>query len=492
MALSIGLDVARSSLAATAEQMAVISRNVGRTGDADATRKSAAVVTGPGSSVRVARIDRSYDALLLSKVLTSSAEAQSHIAISQALDQLNATVGDTDVERSPAALIGKLSAALQRYSASPSNASVALSAVYAAKDVANSLNAASATVMRVRVEADADIAASVDRVNVLLSKFESVNKDVVSGTRSGRDVTDALDARDGILKELSSNIGIRTVARADGDLAIYTDSNVTMFDTVARAVTFAPSGFLASGLPGASVYVDGVPVVGTPQIMAISTGRIAGLVAVRDELVPRFEAQLDEIARGLIEAFAERDQSATPTLPAAAGLFTYPGGPAVPATGSMVAGLAGQIRLNPNVDPTQGGLATRLRDGGISNPGNPSYLYNATGEAAYDNRIQDLIDQVAATRSYDPRADAETSGSLVNFASSSVSWLQTLRQSSNDESEHRTAVADRAAAALSKDTGISLDEEMAKMLELERSYQASSRLITAIDGMLEALIGSVR
>lgn len=492
MALTIGLDVARSSLSATAEQIAVVSRNVGRVGDADATRKSVSVVTGPGSGVRVARIDRSYDPLLLHKALTSNSAAQSNSAVSDAIDQLNATIGDTSLERSPASLIGKLSSALLQYSASPSNASLAYSAVLAAKDVSNALNAAAATVSTVRSQADADIASSVDRVNSILSQFEVLNKEIVVGTRAGRDVTDVADARDGLLKTLSTEIGIRTVERGDGDLAIYTDSNVTMFDKIARKVTFQPSGNIASGVLGSPVYVDGVPVAGTPHAMAVDTGKIAGLVAVRDELAPRFEDQLDEIARGLIEAFAETDQSSVPSLPAAAGLFTYPGAPTVPTSGTIVNGLASTLSINGNVDPAQGGLVSRLRDGGISNPGNPAYLYNSTGAASYETRIQGLVDQISAVRSYNGSAEIGTSASLVDYASSSVSWLQTLRQTSREEAEYRTTVAERATAALSKDTGVSLDEEMARMLELERTYQASSRLVTAIDGMLETLINAVR
>ena len=492
MALTIGLDVARSSLAATAEQISVVSRNVSLAGVANGARKTAAVITGPGGNVTVSRITRATDDLLLDKALSSNSSAQTGKAIASALEKLQATVDDTDQERSPAALIGKLSDALQTYSANPSNVASALSAVSAAKDLGASLNSASAAVADVRRQADADIAASVARVNGLLQQFSQLNKEVVSGTRTGRDVTDQLDARDAVLKDLSSEIGIKTLQRADGDLAIFTESGVTMFDGSAREVSFSPSGSLPSGQLGAPVYVDGVPVAGTPQVMAIKNGKIAGLVAVRDHVAPSYEAKLDEIARGLIEAFAEHDQSAVPILPAAAGLFTYSGSPAVPASGSLIVGLAGDIRINANADPDQGGQPLRLRDGGISSPANPAYNYNPAAAASSSDRIQQLISQIEVRRPFDPSAGLGNSQSVAGFASAAVSALEAERSSVSRDASYRQVVGERAASALSKVTGVNLDEEMTRMLELERTYQASARLLTAIDGLLGTLLDSVR
>jgi flagellar hook-associated protein 1 FlgK len=39
--------------------------------------------------------------------------------------------------------------------------------------------------------------------------------------------------------------------------------------------------------------------------------------------------------------------------------------------------------------------------------------------------------------------------------------------------------------------GVNIAEEMTALLELERSYQASSKLITMIDSMFEALLTAV-
>jgi len=222
--------------------------------------------------------------------------------------------------------------------------------------------------------------------------------------------------------------------------------------------------------------------------MEIQSGKLAGLISVRDDVAVTYQSQLDSMAGALISAFAETDQSATPTLPDAAGLFTYSGGPAVPPAGTVVPGLASAIRVNANVDPAQGGDAELLRDGGISDPGNPAYTYNPSNAASYTDRIQELIDNLGATRSFDPSTQLSPSSSLTDYAKNSVSWLEALRQSASSEADYRSTVAQRAAASLSQATGVNLDEEMTNLLNLERTFQASSRLISTVDDMFSTLI----
>lgn len=488
MSLTLSTDTARSSLQATSEQISVVSRNIARVHDADATRKTATIVSGPGVGVSIPQVDRTSNQLLFNAYLTANSANQAQTSISSALDQLQSTVDDTDLERSPAALMAKLSAALQTYSGDPQNPAVAASVVSAAKDVSNALNSASATVTQVRQQADADIATSVSNINSLLSQFQSLNNQVVKGTSNGSDITDVLDARDAVLKQLSTEVGIRTVTRDNGDMAIYTDSGVTLFDKVPRSVTFEQTPNLAAGTTGAAVYADGVPIAGASHIMEIQSGKLAGLVSVRDDVAVMYQSQLDEMARGLINAFAETDQSATPTLAAATGLFTYSGGPALPPSGGVVAGLASSIRINPTVDPGQGGNAELIRDGGIAGA---AYKYNATNSAAYTDRIQALISSLGSGQTFDSSTQLPSSTSVLDYAKNSVSWLEALRQSASAEADYRSTVAQRATTSLSQATGVNLDEEMTNLLDLERTFQASSRLINTVNDMLSTLIQSL-
>ena len=59
-------------------------------------------------------------------------------------------------------------------------------------------------------------------------------------------------------------------------------------------------------------------------------------------------------------------------------------------------------------DPAQGGVLTRLRDGGIGDPTNAAYVANTTGAAGYSSHLQALAAQLDTTQSFDP-----TSGGAV-------------------------------------------------------------------------------
>jgi flagellar hook-associated protein 1 FlgK len=489
MSLSIGLDVATSGLATTAQQTTIVSRNVARAGDPTATRKTANVVTALGGGVRVASITRQSDQALFDKMLAASTDASAQKAIVEALSRLDATNGDPEQDASPAAQITKFASALQQYAQAPQDATLARSAVNAANDLATSLNSATKTVQAVRGQADADIAASVANLNDLLSQFEIVNTRIKQGTGAGSDVTDDLDRRDQLLKGISEEVGIRTVTHANNDMAIYTDNGVTLFNTTPRAVTFSPTQMFLPSTTGASVMVDGVAVTGNTGLTGTSSGRIAALTHVRDTITVTYQSQLDEIARGLVQTFAESDQSPSPTLPDVPGLFTWSGAPAVPSGSSIQTGIAGTIKINASVDPAQGGDPTRLRDGALS--GNPAYSYNATGASGFSDRLNQLLDGLDEQRTFDATAEAGSKGTLSSYAASSVSWLQAARKSASDAADYKSILLSRSSDALSSATGINLDEEMTLLLDLERSYQASSKLISTIDSMFSTLIAAV-
>ena len=221
--------------------------------------------------------------------------------------------------------------------------------------------------------------------------------------------------------------------------------------------------------------------------MPIQSGALAGYAALRDTLAPEYQAQLDQIAGGLINAFAESDQSATPTPPSLPGLFTTMGATSLPSM-SATTGLAAAIEVNANVGPSQGGNPNLLRDGGVSDPGNPAYTYNTTGAASYTGRIQELVGEINATQSFDPSAKLGSSSSLAEYANASVSWLQGENQHASSASSYQNALAAQATGALSNATGVNLDAEMTNMLNLENSYASSAKLVATVTSMFSALL----
>jgi flagellar hook-associated protein 1 FlgK len=399
----------------------------------------------------------------------------------------SSTSGANQNGASPSAMLANLQGALSTYGASPTSSSAAQAVISAASALASSLNGGSATVAQVRERADQNMATSVGKINSLLSQFTAANNAVVTGLQAGANVASAEDARESIVTQLSQQIGVSTVTAANGSESIYTDSGVALFQDTPLIVSFTPTPTLVDGASGAPVTIEGVPITGVNSPTPIQSGALAGYAALRDTLAPSYQAQLDQIAGGLINALAESDQSATPTLPSLPGLFTTAGATSLPLM-SATTGLAAVIGVNPNVDPAQGGNPNLLRDGGISDPGNPAYTYNPACSASFTGRIQELASQISASQSFDPSAGLGSSSSLADYANASVSWLQSENQQASNASSYQSALATQATGALSNATGVNLDAEMTNRLNLENSYASSAKLLATVTSMFSALL----
>jgi flagellar hook-associated protein 1 FlgK len=499
MSLSAAFNVISSSFAANAAQTAVVSNNIANVNTPGYSRQVANLVTNSYGGADVASVTREANAALVEQVSTSTAQAAAQAAVANGLETLAQTVDDSSSAStssganqngaSPSAMLANLQSSLATYETSPSSSSAADAVVTAARSLAKSLNSGSAAIAGVREQADQGMASSVVTINTLLGQFTAANNAVVAGLQSGTSVASAADTRDSIVTQLSNEIGVSTTTAANGSMSIYTDSGVTLFQDTPRTVAFTPTPTLVDGANGSPVTVDGAPVVGPNSPMPIQGGTLAGYAALRDTLAPQYQAQLDQIAGGLINTFAESDQSTPATLPSLPGLFTTPGATSLPSM-SATTGLAAAIEVNPNVDPSGGGNATLLRDGGISDPGNPAYTYNSTGAASFTGRIQQLADAIGATQSFDPSAGLGASASLTDYANASVSWLQGENSQASNASSYQNALATQATSALSNATGVNLDAEMTNMLNLENAYASSAKLLTTVNSMFSALLNA--
>ncbi len=495
MSLSSALGIINSAFVANAGQSAVISSNISNAGTKGYAREIANLVTTTSGGVQVLSVGREANAALLEQVNSSTSQAAYQQALSNGLTTLANTVSDSSSAtsssgatangNSPSAMLANLQSALATYDATPSSTSAGQGVVTAADDLAQSLNTGAAAVQSVRETADSDMASAVNTVNSLLTQFTSVNNTIVAGLATGADVSSAEDTRDSILTQLSQEMGISTSTNPNGSTSIYTDSGVTLFQNTARTVNFTATPALPDGAVGAEVTVEGVAITGS-STFATQSGALAGLANLRDVVAPQYGAQLDQIAGGLVSAFAESDQTGgtAPTLP---GVFTFPGATGVPAT-TATTGLASEIEVNAAVDPSQGGDATLLRDGGVNGS---AYVYNTTGAASYTGRIEDMISATTASQTFSAAAGLGTSSGLSDYANSSVSWLQSQNQQASNQLDYQNSVVSQASTALSNATGVNLDTEMTNMLTIENSYTTTAKLLTTVNAMFTSLLNAV-
>ena len=488
MSLSTAFNIAQSALLNTGRQTSVVSRNISDAHDPNYSRRSALISSlAPGA--RVVEIRRATNELLFRQNLSALSSWSGQSAVTAGVDRLGLAVNGVDNAQSPATAIGALQQALQLYSASPSNRNLAYNAIEAARQVTRTLNEGTAAIQSFRAETDGEIATAVGDLNDLLNSFHETNKAILLNSRSGRDISDLYDQREGLLKKISEFVPISTFTRPDNDMVITTADGVTLYETVPRAVTFESTTTFVAGVEGNAIYIDGIPVLAGAGGNTDAAGKLAGLLQLRDGVATTMQSQLDEIARGLITAFAEKDPGVPATLPDAPGLFTWPGAPGMPAAGTLTTGLAGTIKLNPAMDATVGGSSFLLRDGGANGAG---YITNTTGSASYSELLIAYGDRLDQPMTFDGAAGLGAQSSLSGYSVEAIGWFEGLRQNAARAAEAKEALSLRSAEALSNDVGVNVDTEMSLLLDLEHSYEASARLLKAVDDMLATLFDAVR
>ncbi len=507
MTLSSAFSIANQSLGTISSQISVVSQNVSGANTTGYSTKTTNVITGADGSAQMSGVSRIANLALQKSSLAASSQQAADAAISAGLDQIDqslnissSSASSTTSSTTPADMIANLASSLQTLATTPNSASAAQGVVFSAQSVAQSLNAATTATQNVRAQADASIGTAVNTVNQLLGQFQTVNNAIVAGSATGADVTTALDQRDQLVSQISQYMGVSTLVGPNNSMSLYTDSGVTLFDTTPRAVSFTPTSQFSATTTGNSVSIGGIPVTGASAgAMALQSGSIAGLTQLRDVIAPQFQAQLDETARGLIVNFANAENASG--VGVSPGLFTT--NPATDANSAVaanppaiIAGLAGEISVNPNAVNNPGVL---MSAGGIS-----SNTASASGSLAYAQQLQDALSNPTSLYSVTGNgvgvADTSTSASLApatgvsvqSYATNSVGWFEAQRQSADNSSTYQSALMTQTQQALSSATGVNLDAQMSQMLTLENSYQASAKLLATINDIYTTLFTTLQ
>jgi flagellar hook-associated protein 1 len=483
VSISSALNTVQSIFNTTGYQSSVVSTNIANSGNADYVRREASV-TSTLAGAQIVKISRAQEDALFTQYLQSSSQDSGQQTLLSGLENLKSILGGNDYETSPSTYLSAFQSALQTFAATPGDTTSGQAAVTAAQDLTNSLNTASDAVQSVRKDADATIATQVDTLNTLLSQFQTANNAVNLATATGADTSAALDDREKILKQISSIVGVSTSTRANNDMVISTADGTTLFETVPRTVSFKATGTYVAGTEGNSVYIDGVALAPGQGSTTTAKGSLPALLQIRDEVAPTFQSQLDEIAKGLVQSFSETGGGSTEP-----GLFTWTtaagaDGGTPSDTSAVIDGIAATITVNSAVVTGSGGDPMKLRDGSISGVTN----LNPKGNSGFADNLNALYDTLSTTRSFSADAGIGQTGSLVSYAGGSIAWLEQYRSDASATSENTSAALSRSGEAYSNETGVNLDEELTKLLDIEQSYKAGTKLLNTIEEMLQSLL----
>ena len=496
MSLSAAISTAQSIFSNTGLQSSALSKNIANASNPDYARRVGTLTVDANGAQKLV-IERTYDNGLVKQVMHSTASAAGQEVLQQKLEGIKSLLGGNDYETAPSTYMKTLRDTLQAYATKPNESTLASTVISSARDVANSLNGISSEIQAMRGTIDREITDLLTKLNGLLTQFTDVNGAIKAGTALGKDVNNELDMRERYLKQISEIVGVRSFMRDNNDMALYTTDGTMLFDAGARDISFVPLPAYDALTTGNPIVIDGQKVTAGESGNSTAQGKLQALLQMRDDIIPTYQNQLDETARGLVELFQQEDMTGGGADPIP-GLFTWSGyaaGDLIPATGTVSPGLSAVIKVNDSLIKSMAGDPTLLRDGGYDVDGlglvTTDYLGNLNDEAGYSDLLDGYVAAFEEERDFDTAAMIDARTSIGEYATGSVGWLEQLISESAAAGDNKQAQLTRVSEALSNTTGVSLDEEMSLMLELEQSYKASSKLVATVDEMIQALLASV-
>jgi flagellar hook-associated protein 1 len=468
MSLISTLNTSRSGLAANQKWSEQTARNIANTNTEGYVRKEVQFSTraGGGGGVYTSRISREVDASLDRMHRWESSKAEKARTIYEGIEEYTAFIGQPNDEQSAATKLGKFEESLITLSNNPGDAAIQRTVVDAAGDFAYSVREASATLAQLRGEVITEIRYEVSELNERFYKVAEINEKLlrVADPLHRAELQDEIGRQ---VDEISKVMDVRTQALSEDRVSIFS-ANGTPFveaDHVSDISYNAGTGQLMSGNQDISPS--------NPASRSFQYGSLGGLMELKDEIMPRFQLQLDELARSAIESFQAADSSLAAGQP---GLFTDAQGAYNPAT---LTGLAGRLEVNDAVLPEEGGQLYRIRDGvGATSPG-PS------GDAS---QLRAFIDVFSQTQTYDPNTRLPADLDIRGYANNMIASQQTQRADADEAHSIATTAAETIEASRLSVQGVNLDDELQKLIIIEQSYAANSKTMNTVTKMMDTLL----
>ncbi len=317
MGLTQALSSALSGLRVTQAGIGVVANNIANAETPGYTRKSLALQSsGANQGVSIASINRELDIYTQRQLRTELAGSSYINIISQFRSQIDQLYGVPGGTNALDTRLNSFTNSLQALASDPQSIAARQSVLNEAQVFAQQLNQMSTDIQAMRNQAESGIADAIDRVNMILKNIEDVSTQINSLSGQDTEIGGLLDERDKLIDELSALMDVRVVGVGGQQIAIFTTSGISLFDRQAAQLTFderplsAQSQWTANDATRSTGTIKLAGGSGTALDLisdhAIRSGEIAGLIELRDDILVKAQAQLDEIAHTLALSLSNR------------------------------------------------------------------------------------------------------------------------------------------------------------------------------------------
>ncbi|MEI8014399.1 MAG: flagellar hook-associated protein FlgK [Nitrospira sp.] len=407
-----------------------------------------------GTGVHAETIRRSFDAFVEQQLLDSRERLGEFTASSNALARLEPLFGDAN-NLGIGAGLNEFFGALQDVATNPNDLSARTVFLSKATALAGRFNQAAADLTAAQGFLDRQVGQTVTDVNRLTSQIADLNAKIAGAESSGQQPNDLRDERGVALAELGELIEVSSIEDASGQLTVSAGRGHVLVD---KERTYQLVAIPNSGNNGLLDVHYGVGAGATTSLASvIQGGRLKGLLDVRDQTIPSLRASLDTLASEIVTQVNQQHRLGFGLDGSTNQDFFAPTGTTASTIAVSLANVR-QIAASSTAAGVPGNNANALTLAGLSN----------TNFASFGNvTFQEYYSTIAGNF-----------GSTAQGAQSNLQAQQILH--------------DQLTSQRSSISGVSMDEELANLLQYQRSFEAASRMIVIADEMFQTILSIKR
>lgn len=311
----------------------------------------------------------------------------------------------------------------------------------------NSFHHISSQLSDLKTSLDDDITKVTEEVNSIAAQIASVNQSISTSELSGNAANDLRDRRDYLIDQLSEYVDVGVEEQPGGSMTVYLGS-------MAIVEGNAHVDLVTKVVPQDNSYVHKVQFKGTGIDLQHAGGQLEGLIEMRDKNVAGKQEELDTLARELVRTINDVHR-------AGYGARGSTGANFFDATTTGAADIELDTLITKDVNYIAAGVTSEAGDN--ANALNIAALRNSLtvngNQATFNDYYNSVIGEIGIKTK---EADA-----LMINQQALVTQIDNSRQSLE---------------------GVSLDEEMANMIQQQHAYSAAAKVITAMDEALDTII----
>ena len=380
MSITLALQTALSGIQAQQTALQVTANNIANVNTIGYSRKVTDFQTrtlgNAGAGVEIGAINRKIDEFLIAQLRDQESVVGALSVRDRFLSIVQGFFGPPDSATTLSGGLAEFNTALETLAVSPESASSRFNAVNEARTLTAQFTSLSNLVQDLRLDAELDIDQAVTRVDTKLKEVADLNLKIARADAQNEPTGDLRDQRDRALAAIAEEIDDQVVEAANSQVVIFTGKGRTLLtlalpqdlthDAVAQ---MSPSIYYTdpsdSDYPGivTGIFVGSPAADGRNDITnEIISGRMKGLVELRDEILPNLQKEIDTLAYTLMTEFNELHNQGTAQPPpnSLTGTHRFASADVLSATGSVRVALLNQSdgTVVSSTDIALGGFTT--------------------------------------------------------------------------------------------------------------------------------------